>query len=80
MVTRLVPRLSGTAAIVQFGEPLAPPNCPASVRHVTCAEPVPPKAVPEREIEDAVVVAAGICKVNVSGGAGRGGGAGGFAA
>ena len=69
------PMLRGTAGIFQLAEPNAVPPSPALARHVMVAGPVPPDVVPEKEIEEAVVVvvSAGLCIVRKRG---RGGGAG----
>ena len=50
------PMLRGTAGMFQFAEPDAVPAAPVLVRHATRTGPVPPDAVPEKEMEDAVVV------------------------
>ena len=75
IVMLLAPRPSGTAAIVQFVEPMALPTWPFVVLQAICTGLTPPEVVPEIETEDAVVVdvAAGLCTVSVKfagGGAG----------
>ena len=50
------PVLRGTAGMFQLAEPSAVPISPLLARHVTRAGPVPPDVVPEKEMEEAVVV------------------------
>jgi hypothetical protein len=74
----LTPTTSGTDATDQVVDPAAGPEPPWLLLQTTCRLPVPPLAVPEMEIDDAVVVrlvAAGLTIVRLSAvGAGSEGG------
>ena len=76
IVTWFPPMLRGMAGTFQLAEPDAVPVNPVLVRHVTRAGPVPPNVVPEKEMEDAVVVvvSAGFCIVRKRGNNGGAGG------
>jgi hypothetical protein len=74
-VTMFNPRFSGTTAIVQTLDPLAVPEGPWLLVHVTCRLPVPPVTVPAIGMEDVVTLTdddAGLVTCTASAGGGFG--------
>ena len=58
-VSTFGPITSGIPATLQFGTPVAVPDAPLSVRHVTTVCPNPPDTVPLMLMRDAAVLAGG---------------------